>query len=423
MTPSGGARGWSAAELREHLQALSDRVFTQLIADLWHRQGWTVDVANRSSKIDIRATMATPYHKRALIQTVQATAGHPLGVSAIEELASLKRHEPTTGEAIIVTSGTVTDATAERARACNVTLIDGEELLALIETVSGYDIVDHYVEKSSGSDTSDSEEVSTPEADLSSHRNLSTGSRLGPTPTVDREHDSWQDATEHTAQQALERATTTVELTPSDAAELGVFDGIQCHVVTDFADSKRELAFMRNDLYLTQDNVLFVADLTEYAPRAAIAGQPEGRVAGMIRPEVPDDAWLANNGEAALHVQSIVTRIHEEIERTLVRNTVAEENVDVSRSSWLYIIVGGVVAWLSVGGLLYAPISVSTGWLTAIVATAWIGLPLGLCADASRTGIFIAYPKRTLLVVLASLVPWVSIVAGVVYLHHRKTLI
>lgn len=422
MTPKGGARQWSAVELRECLQALSDHDFTQLIADLWHRQGWTVDIADQSNEIDIRARKTTPYPKKALIQTVSAAENQPLGVTAIDELASLKRREQCTDESIIVTLGSVTDAAETRARTQNVTVIDGEELVTLIETVSGYDIVDHYTAQSTKTDTRDSPGDLATDADKTYRRSQSTerAETFTTTPSPEDDFATYQEATEYAAQQALERATTTVELSPADAAELGVFEGIQWDVVNAFEDQKQELAFMRDDLHLTQDNVLFVEDLTEYAPRAAIAGRPQGRVAGMIRPDVADDAWLASNGAAALQVQSIVDQIHETVARTVVQNQAAEENVEVSRSRWTYVIVSGMMAWIGIATLVIAPTSVGGPLFTAILVATWVGLPLGLLADASRTGILIARPKTTSLVVLASLIPWLSVLAGGLYLYQRQ---
>jgi hypothetical protein len=416
----GGPRRWSTAELRERLQALPDRVFTQLVGDLWHRQGWSVDVDDQATEATICVTKTTPYPKKGLIQIVQSTENSPLGGSAIAELASLKRSEPSTDEAIIVTLGEATDAARKRARAENVTLMDGSDLVTLIETISGYDIVDHYVGKSKGSDAGESD-ASVPSApDTTYRRGHSIEHRGGPTPSRSEDFETYQEAAEYTAQQALERAATTVELNPGDAAELGVFDGIQWDVVDAFEDHKQELAFMREDLHLTQDTVLFVADLTEYAPRAAIVGKPQGRVAGMIRRDVPDDAWLANNGAAALRVQSMVDRIHESVERAVVRKQSAEENVDVPHPALRYVVVGGVVAWLGIGGLLIAPASVSGRLFTVVLVAVWIGLPLGIVADAIQSRVLLVRPKATVLLVLASLIPWLSIVAGAVYLYQSE---
>ncbi|MXR19156.1 restriction endonuclease [Halobacterium bonnevillei] len=422
MPRDGGARRWSAAELREHLEALPDRAFTQLVADLWHRQGWSVEVSDKPTEADIRVTKTTPYPKKGLIQIVPATENSPVGVSAIDELASLKRIEPSTDEAIIVTLLEATDAARSRARAENVTLIDGEDLVALVETISGYDIVDHYVEKGNGGDAGESA-ASVPSApDTTYRRSRSIEGRQGPAPSRTRDFGTYQEAPEYTAQQALERAATTVELNPSDAAELGVFDGIQWDVVDAFEEHKQELAFMRDDLHLTRDSVLFVADLTEYAPRAAIVGRPQGRVAGMIRRDVPDDAWLASTGAAALRVQSIVDRIHESVEQAVVRKRSAGENGDVKDPTLRYVIAGGVVGWMGLGGLLLAPASVSGRLFTVLLVTIWIGLPLGIVADAIQTRVLLVRPKATVLLVLVSLIPWLSIVAGALYLYQRETI-
>lgn len=417
MASDGDHHSWPDDELRRRLQSMDDFEFEHLIADLWRRQGWTAEVEQQSSDagVDIRATKTAPYRKKALIQAKRYSDTNTVGGPDIQQYSALKQQEADADEAIIVTTGYFTGSAEDRARDLNVKLIDGVDLISLVNELDAYDIVEEYLGTTPEptEDTSNSS-LKTELQHLSEDDHEAIESATG------QSAEEFLKDEQYRANRAVERAHRKVVLNPHDAAEFGIFPDTDADAEREFESQKVKLVILQDDLHLDSDGELFVENLKEYIPKAAIAGKPTGRVVGVIRRGVSDKRWLADGGAGVLKAHEFADSVREEAKRFLDLEGADTVGVNTERQWRLYATVVGVIAW----GVLWLWFSLIPDTAPAvaggILLIAWSALPVGMLLDARGTGISDVLPKTTSILVVCSLIPMLAIIPGLVYLYKRE---
>lgn len=145
-------------DLKSELQSMDDYEFEHFIADLWEEMGWNCEVSTASNDkgIDVRARKSKPYEQKALIQAKRYGEGNKVGSPAIQQYSSLKHQEDNVDKVIIVTTSSFSRNAEELAAALNVKLIDGDDLVRLVEQTGAEEVVMEYVDfeqEASESDT------------------------------------------------------------------------------------------------------------------------------------------------------------------------------------------------------------------------------------------------------------------------------
>ena len=133
-------------QILAHLQRLDDYEFEHFVADLWERQGWDAEVSQASvdAGVDVTATKETPYHQKLLIQAKRYGPNTTVGGPDIQQYASLKHQQGNVDKVAVVTTNRFTSHAENRAQELNVKTIDGQGLVALIDNLHAYDLLEKY---------------------------------------------------------------------------------------------------------------------------------------------------------------------------------------------------------------------------------------------------------------------------------------
>ena len=280
--------------------------------------------------------------------------------------------------------------------------------------MDAYDIVEEYLGTTPASeDASDS-------SLKSELQHLSESDREAIESATGRSAEEFLEDEQYRANRAMERAHRKVVLNPHDAAEFGIFSDPDADVEREFESQKVKYAILKDDLHLASDGDLFVEDLNDYIPKAAIAGKPTGRVIGVIRRGVSDKRWLADGGTRVLKAHGFADSVRERALRFLGLERSDTVGVNTERQWRLYTAVVGIIAW----GVLWLWLSLIPDTAPAvaggILLIAWLALPAGMSLDARGTGIRNVSPKTTSILVACSLIPMLAIIPGLVYLYKRE---
>ena len=279
--------------------------FEHFIAGLWERQGWDAEVEQQSGDagVDIRATKSSPYEQKVLIQAKRYAEGNTVGGPEVQQYSALKQQETGVDKAILVTTSQFTASAEDRAADLNVKLIDGDSLIDLLEESDAYDIAAEYLRPTAASSASSGSSSQPDIGDKQQHLTPAERERLED--LLGEDYEEELEEQRYNTTRAFERAKTKTKLNPHDAAELGVFDGIEeVDPERKFNEVKGLLPFAKDDLHLDSDEKLFVGDLTDYAPASAIDTEHSEGVIGIIERGVRDEAWAADGAIAQQQVKS-----------------------------------------------------------------------------------------------------------------------
>jgi len=119
------------------IRELDPDAFTELVATLWEEQGWSTTVFSSitDAVYDVVAIRELEDgEQRLLLWTVHRPDGGVLGPTAVDRAATARDTSQGGDSATVVTAGTFTSAAEERADELDVTVVDGEGLLELLET-------------------------------------------------------------------------------------------------------------------------------------------------------------------------------------------------------------------------------------------------------------------------------------------------
>ncbi|WP_187291529.1 restriction endonuclease [Haloterrigena turkmenica] len=144
------------SELLPRLQNIDPIEFEHFVADLWSRQGWETEVSTASNDegVDIVADKQVGgVDHRQVIQVKRYSNGNKIGRPDVQQYYALKVQDAKADAAVIVTTSTFTSTAKEWASEHNVKLIDGDDLVELIQEQRAYDLVEEYAPSLSTSST------------------------------------------------------------------------------------------------------------------------------------------------------------------------------------------------------------------------------------------------------------------------------
>ncbi|WP_323190445.1 restriction endonuclease [Halostella sp. PRR32] len=144
--------------------------FEHFVADLWREMGWKTEVSQASvdAGIDVIATKDTPYHQKKVIQAKRYADSTTVGGPDIQQYASLKQQVQNADSVVIVTTSSFTNSAESRADDLNVKLVDGDDLVGMVEDLDAYDIVDEYLDITKTTTKQGSESTETQDVDSTS---------------------------------------------------------------------------------------------------------------------------------------------------------------------------------------------------------------------------------------------------------------
>lgn len=125
---------------------MDDYDFEHFVADLWERMGWQTEVSAQTADkgIDVVATRHSPYEEKALIQAKRYGPTTTVGSPDIQQYASLKQQRHGVDKVLVVTTNGFSKQAAEIAHQLNVKLVDGDDLITLLEEFDARDLVERY---------------------------------------------------------------------------------------------------------------------------------------------------------------------------------------------------------------------------------------------------------------------------------------
>ncbi len=133
--PTTDAAG-AADERVRRVRALNESAFTEFVASTWSSQGYTTTVFSATQKAvyDVLAVRQDPT-ERLLLWTVHRPNGGSLGSTAVERCATARDNSRGADGAVLVTSGTLTDAARARASDLDVTVVGSDDFADLFESL------------------------------------------------------------------------------------------------------------------------------------------------------------------------------------------------------------------------------------------------------------------------------------------------
>ena len=155
----------SKSYLRRRLQTMDPYAFEEFIADVWERLGWHTRTVGKPGDrgIDVIATRGD---KKQLIQAKRYVPNTTVGSPEVQQYASLRIQEDGVDRVTIVTTGEFTRQAEDLAPDLNVHLIDGEDLLGVLEELEAFEVfAEHF----------DDIEVDTPETASAADMSDATG--------------------------------------------------------------------------------------------------------------------------------------------------------------------------------------------------------------------------------------------------------
>ncbi len=126
--------GISVDVLVERLRALDEAELTEFVAELWEQRGWSTTVFSSTTKAvyDVVA-MAEDGEERLLLWTVHRPDGGTLTETVLRRCATTRDSSQGADSATLVTTGSLTSATRERAESLDVTVLDCEQLAEAVQ--------------------------------------------------------------------------------------------------------------------------------------------------------------------------------------------------------------------------------------------------------------------------------------------------
>lgn len=133
--------------IRRRLQAMEPADFEQFVADLWKTHlGWTTHVVGKPGDRGIDIVATTDDGEKQLIQAKRYGPDTTVGSPEIQQYASLRLQEDNVDQVLIVTTGTFSRQAEDMAPELDVVLVDGQDLLDLIDHLDAWDVVAAYFE-------------------------------------------------------------------------------------------------------------------------------------------------------------------------------------------------------------------------------------------------------------------------------------
>lgn len=198
-TASRSIEDLSNRELKAELQSMDDYDFEHLVADLWERQGWKTTVLQQSNDrgVDVVAEKDDLIHQKWLIQAKRYKKGNNLGGPDIREYIGLKMRKDV-DEVLVISTADFTRSAYQEQDDNNINLINGDQLVDLINDLEAYDAVDQYIalpepKPSDSASTSTSARTSTDNSEVKSQHSSQLNSSKSIPSESSSASPSWSD--------------------------------------------------------------------------------------------------------------------------------------------------------------------------------------------------------------------------------------
>lgn len=144
---SGGQNVVAGSEtVLDRIQGMDAIEFEEFCAELWRRQGWDAEVRQASGDAGVDVVLRRNdggFSQRAVLQAKRYGPENGVSGPEIQQYGSLRRQEDADFCAVVTTSY-FTKPAKERADELDVRLVDGEDLVRLIDDVGAFDLLDEY---------------------------------------------------------------------------------------------------------------------------------------------------------------------------------------------------------------------------------------------------------------------------------------
>jgi hypothetical protein len=164
-----------STEAKTRLQSVDPYEFETLVAEVWEADGWDTQVSQASNDmgVDVEAYKTDGIvDQKAVIQAKRYSGNNKIGRPKIQQYHALKEQDPEADVAVVVTTSSFTSTAEEWAADHNVKLVDGDDLLHLIEERNAEELIDEYApplsEIESEEETADTETTSATSTDTTS---------------------------------------------------------------------------------------------------------------------------------------------------------------------------------------------------------------------------------------------------------------
>ena len=130
--------------IRRRLQQMDPERFEYFVADVWSRLGWETDVVGEPGDRGIDVIATAPEEQKQLIQAKRYGPNTTVGSPEVQQYAALRLQEENVDGVTIVTTGEFSNQAEEMAPDLDVLLVDGSDLLGMIDKLDGWEVVAAY---------------------------------------------------------------------------------------------------------------------------------------------------------------------------------------------------------------------------------------------------------------------------------------
>jgi restriction system protein len=129
--------------LRQRLQQMAPEAFEEFVSDVWEFLGWNTRVVGKPGDRGIDVVAVTGDQKQ-LIQAKRYGPSTSVGSPEVQQYASLRLQEENVDQVTIVTTGTFSRQARELAPELEVLLVNGEELIEMIDEIEAFEVFDDH---------------------------------------------------------------------------------------------------------------------------------------------------------------------------------------------------------------------------------------------------------------------------------------
>jgi len=133
-------------ETVRRLQNVDPYEFEHFVGDLWEQDGWqtTVSQGSQDLGLDVEAVRTGTIDQKLAIQAKRYADDNKVGRPKVQRYHSLKQQDTDADAAVVVTTSTFTDTAEDWAGEHNVKLVDGSDLVDMIDRLGAHGLVDEY---------------------------------------------------------------------------------------------------------------------------------------------------------------------------------------------------------------------------------------------------------------------------------------
>jgi len=162
-------------EIKQRLQNINPYEFEHFVGDLWEEEGWSTTVSQESNDqgVDVIADKSGTIDQRLAIQAKRYSEGNKVGRPKVQQYHSLKQQDTSADAAVVVTTSGFTKDARLWAHDHNVKLVNGDDLVDMVEKHDTHNLVGEYapsldeIDEGSTTESSSSSTTSTSSASSS----------------------------------------------------------------------------------------------------------------------------------------------------------------------------------------------------------------------------------------------------------------